>query len=175
MRQLIRKLQDPIIAFHPDFTIASINLATERLLGFPERELIGSNIPPVNPELRAISYRALRTQGTFEGCPKAFNGDGDIIDISIRAVAVHSNDEIAYLSVIRPVKANIERLYTLDETALILRKSTRTLRRMLAAGMLAGQKVGGTWRIPESELHRLTHPTHTDTPTADAPWIPRLL
>jgi len=174
LRQLVRRLRDPVIAFHHDFTIASINLATERLLGFPERELIGSNIPPVSPELRAISYRALRNQGTFEGRPRAFNADGDIIDISIRAVAVHSPDGIAYLSVLHAVKADLERLYTLDETALMLRKSTRTLRRMLAAGTLAGHKVGGTWRIPESELERLTRAAHADTRTAGGPSMPTL-
>jgi excisionase family DNA binding protein len=50
----------------------------------------------------------------------------------------------------------VGQLYTLDETAAVLRKSTRTLRRMLHEGKLAGTKVGGTWRIPESELERLT-------------------
>ena len=172
MRRLIGRLRDPVIVFHRDFTIAAINLATERLLGFPERELIGGTIPPVSPELRATRRGELLNYGTFEGRPRAFNADGEIIDITVRAVAVHAYDGIAYLSVLHPVKANVERLYTPDEAAAVLRKSTRTVRRMLAAGTLAGQKIGGTWRISESELERLTNPTYKGTHTADWSLLP---
>ena len=45
-----------------------------------------------------------------------------------------------------------DRLYTLQEAAVVLRKSERSVRRMLHDGSLRGCKIGGTWRIAERDL-----------------------
>jgi excisionase family DNA binding protein len=81
-----------------------------------------------------------------------------------RAVRVGLTDtdgiEFSWLGrqVARPSGMSEIRLYTLDEAALLLRKSTKTVRRLVHDGKLAGTKVGGTWRIPQTELERLTQP-----------------
>jgi len=81
-------------------------------------------------------------------------------------------DGIEYLAVMRPVDAKPIappaplRLYTLEEAAVLLRKSTRTVRRLLHSGALRGSRVGGTWRIAESALvDLLTNATNGDTRT----------
>jgi excisionase family DNA binding protein len=44
----------------------------------------------------------------------------------------------------------------LDETASLLRVNERTARRMIERGQLSATKVGRQWRIPRSEIQRLT-------------------
>ena len=44
------------------------------------------------------------------------------------------------------------RLLTLSEAAALLHVSTRTLQRMIRSGELPALKVGGQWRVRESQL-----------------------
>ncbi len=46
------------------------------------------------------------------------------------------------------------RLLTLSEAAELLHVSTRTLQRMIQSGDLPALKVGGQWRVRESQLQR---------------------
>jgi excisionase family DNA binding protein len=46
------------------------------------------------------------------------------------------------------------RLLTLAEAAELLHVSTRTVQRMIRAGNLPALKVGGQWRLRESQLRR---------------------
>jgi excisionase family DNA binding protein/PAS domain S-box-containing protein len=173
VRQLIRRLQEPVIGCDRDLGIVTVSAATERLFGYSIGELVGQHysvIRSVEPELHAQRERRVLERGSYDGDARMFDADGQVVDITVRVVAVHIVDcGIEYLSVIRPVAdaadfgaaTRIGRLYTLDEAAVLLRKSTRTVRRMLAAGTLGGQKVGGTWRIPRSELERLTRVADT--------------
>ena len=46
------------------------------------------------------------------------------------------------------------RLLTLSETAALLHVSTRTLQRMIRSGELPALKVGGQWRVRESQLRQ---------------------
>ncbi len=57
--------------------------------------------------------------------------------------------------------ANI-RLLTLSEAAQLLHVSTRTLHRMIQSGNLPALKVGGQWRVRESQLQRwVEHREHS--------------
>jgi excisionase family DNA binding protein len=49
--------------------------------------------------------------------------------------------------------ANI-RLLTLSEAAQLLQVSTRTLHRMIRSGNLPALKVGGQWRVRETQLEQ---------------------
>ncbi|MCL2395559.1 MAG: helix-turn-helix domain-containing protein [Acidimicrobiaceae bacterium] len=105
-------------------------------------------------------------RGLVEGRARLLDCTGQLLIVQFRTkrVGMMASDGIEYLGVmdrladITATDFGVQRLYTLDEAALLLRKSTRTLRRMLRDDTLAGRKVGGTWRIPQSELERLTHP-----------------
>ena len=46
------------------------------------------------------------------------------------------------------------RLLTLSEAAALLHVSTRTLQRMIRSGELPALKVGGQWRVRESQLRQ---------------------
>ncbi|MDD5750330.1 MAG: helix-turn-helix domain-containing protein [Candidatus Pacebacteria bacterium] len=46
----------------------------------------------------------------------------------------------------------IEKLFTIEEVAKILRVHTRTVTRYIEAGKLRASKIG-VWRIKESDLH----------------------
>jgi excisionase family DNA binding protein len=46
------------------------------------------------------------------------------------------------------------RLLTLSEAAHLLQVSTKTLQRMIRSGTLPALKVGGQWRLRESQLMR---------------------
>jgi excisionase family DNA binding protein len=48
------------------------------------------------------------------------------------------------------------RLLTLQETAELLRLSTRTVNRMILGKKLPALKVGGQWRVRESQLAKWT-------------------
>ena len=50
---------------------------------------------------------------------------------------------------------SLPRLLTVSEVAETLRVSRKTLYRYLERGLIHGQKVGGEWRIPASELDRI--------------------
>jgi len=54
------------------------------------------------------------------------------------------------------------RLLTLSEAAQLLHISTRTLHRMIQNGDLPALKVGGQWRVRESQLQRwVEHREHS--------------
>jgi excisionase family DNA binding protein len=54
------------------------------------------------------------------------------------------------------------RLLTLSEAAQLLHVSTRTLHRMIHIGDLPALKVGGQWRVRESQLQRwVEHREHS--------------
>ena len=167
MRDLIARLRDPVIAFDRDLTIAAVNLASERLFDSSARELIGHDtrkLRPIDLRLRAERNRQIRERGFIEGVVECLNAAGEVfaVDLRTRRIGLMDTDGIEYLAVMRPMvdepigSADPLRLYTLDEAARLLRKSTRTLRRLLHDDKLAGRKVGGTWRIAESELERVT-------------------
>jgi excisionase family DNA binding protein len=46
------------------------------------------------------------------------------------------------------------RLLTLSEAASLLQVSTRTLQRMIRSGQLPAFKVGGQWRVRETQLRQ---------------------
>ena len=46
------------------------------------------------------------------------------------------------------------RLLTLSEAAILLQVSTRTLQRMIRNGQLPAFKVGGQWRMRETQLRQ---------------------
>ena len=46
------------------------------------------------------------------------------------------------------------RLLTLSEAAILLQVSTRTLKRMIRNGQLPAFKVGGQWRLRETQLRQ---------------------
>ena len=46
-------------------------------------------------------------------------------------------------------------LYTLKETAAILRCSTRTLQRWISSGELYAVRIGSRWRIPSGSIAKL--------------------
>lgn len=46
------------------------------------------------------------------------------------------------------------RLLTLSEAASLLQVSTRTLQRMIRSGVLPAFKVGGQWRVRETQLRQ---------------------
>lgn len=46
----------------------------------------------------------------------------------------------------------MEKIYTLQEVAEILRVSTRTVTRRVSSGELEGYREGIMWRVPESSL-----------------------
>ena len=46
------------------------------------------------------------------------------------------------------------RLLTLSEAAILLQISTRTLQRMIRNGQLPAFKVGGQWRVRETQLRQ---------------------
>ena len=46
------------------------------------------------------------------------------------------------------------RLLTLSEAAILLQVSTRTLQRMIRNGQLPAFKVGGQWRVRETQLRQ---------------------
>ena len=46
------------------------------------------------------------------------------------------------------------RLLTLSEAAILLQVSTRTLQRMIRNGQLPAFKVGGQWRLRETQLRQ---------------------
>lgn len=50
-----------------------------------------------------------------------------------------------------------EQVYSIEETARLLRVHPDTIRRMLKAGTLRHSKVGKQYRIPQSEIDRLLH------------------
>ena len=53
----------------------------------------------------------------------------------------------------------IERMYTVQETAEILRKSPKTIRRYIANGLLSARRSGvRSVVVPESELNRFMKP-----------------
>ena len=53
----------------------------------------------------------------------------------------------------------IERMYSLKETAEVLRKSVKTVRRYVQSGMLSARRSGiNSVVIPESELERFMEP-----------------
>ena len=173
MRELIGRLRDPVIAFDDRLHIAAVNLATERRFEYSASELIGHStlkLRPVDHRLREERNRQIRERGFIEGVVECLNNAEEVfaIDLRTRRIGLMNTDGIEYLAVMRQVTdatmtddfggvMRVPRLYTLDETATLLRKSTRTLRRMLHDSKLGGQKIGGTWRIPQSELERLTH------------------
>lgn len=166
LQRLIARLQDPVIGFDRDVKIAAVNLATERLFGYSATDLIGHStqkLRPIDPGLRERRNRELRERGVIEGETRALNSAGDlvVVDLCTCAVGMMDTDGIEYLAVMRTTSwavpgASLDQLYTLGETAEMLRKSTKTVRRLLAAGTLTGHKIGGTWRIPAGELERLT-------------------
>jgi excisionase family DNA binding protein/PAS domain S-box-containing protein len=194
MRKLIGRLRDPVIAFDDELNIAGVNLATERLFDYSACELIGHNtmkLRPIDHGLREERNRQIREQGFIEGVVECLNTAGEVfaIDLRTRRIGLMKTDGIEYLAVMRPVTdatvtndfagmMRVQRLYTPDEAAALLRKSTRTIRRMLHDGSLGGQKIGRTWRIPESELQRLTHldrdvgATASTTDRVGGPWTP---
>lgn len=53
---------------------------------------------------------------------------------------------------------NIDKLLTLEETAEILRVSTRTVIRYIASGRLKASRLG-TWRIKQSNIERMLEET----------------
>jgi excisionase family DNA binding protein/PAS domain S-box-containing protein len=174
VRKLIARLQDPVIAFDRDMTIVAVNLSTERLFDISAGDLIGHNtleLRPIDHRLRAERNRQIREQGAIEGVVECLNTAGEVFAVDLRAcrIGMMDTDGIEYLAAMRPVAgeptayADRLQLYTLDEAARLLRKSTRTVRRLLHDGKLAGRKVGGTWRITESELERLTRPQRATT------------
>jgi excisionase family DNA binding protein/PAS domain S-box-containing protein len=162
MRELITRLRDPVIAFDRDLTMVAVNLATERLFDYSAIELIGhdtTKLRPVDLRLREERNCQVREQGFIEGVVECLNTAGEVfaVDLRTRRVGLMDTDGIEYLAVMRPVPEEriataVPRLYTLDETAHLLRKSSRTVRRLLHSGALRGRKVGGTWRIAEPEL-----------------------
>jgi excisionase family DNA binding protein len=169
VRRLIARLRDPVIAFDRDLTIVAVNLSTERLFDISASDLIGHDtldLRPIDLRLREERNRQIREQGFIEGMVECLNPAGDVFAVDLRAcrIGMMDTDGIEYLAAMRPVAdepiatADRLRLYTLDEAARLLRKSTRTVRRLLHDGKLAGRKVGGTWRIAESELERVTRP-----------------
>jgi excisionase family DNA binding protein/PAS domain S-box-containing protein len=167
VRKLIARMQDPVIGFDRDLTIVAVNLATERLFDYSASELIGHNtmkLRPTDLRLREERNRLIREQGFIEGVVECLNTAGEVfaVDLRSRRIGLMDTDGIEYLAVMRLVADESIatpaplRLYTLDEAARLLRKSNRTVRRLLHDGKLAGQKVGGTWRIAETELERVT-------------------
>lgn len=59
------------------------------------------------------------------------------------------------------MKETIDKLLTIEETAKILRVSTRTIIRYIESGKLKASKIG-VWRIKESDLQRfLEHTSNT--------------
>lgn len=165
-----------MIAFDRDLTIVAVNLATERLFDYSASELIGHDtrkLRPTDLRLREERNRQVREQGFIEGVVECLNTAGEVFAVALRTqrIGMTDTDGIEYLAVMRPLAAGFDayplRLYTLDEAAQLLRKSSRTVRRLLHSGALRGCKVGGTWRIAESELKRLTSAAYRDTRTAD--------
>lgn len=177
MRRLIARLRDPAIGFDRDLTIVAVNLATELLFDYPAAELIGHDtrkLRPTDHALRAERNRQIRERGFIEGVVECLNPAGEVfaVDLRTRRIGMMDTDGIEYLAVMRPVDAKPIappaplRLYTLEEAAVLLRKSTRTVRRLLHSGALRGSRVGGTWRIAESALvDLLTNATNGDTRT----------
>jgi excisionase family DNA binding protein len=55
---------------------------------------------------------------------------------------------------VTPMERNLDslRLLTLTEAAQVLQVSTKTLQRMIRGGDLPALKVGGQWRLRESQL-----------------------
>jgi len=49
----------------------------------------------------------------------------------------------------------LEKLYTVDEAARILRVKRSTIYKYLWNGKIRAYKLGGKWRIPQSELRKL--------------------
>jgi acetyl-CoA synthetase len=47
---------------------------------------------------------------------------------------------------------------TPEETAQVLKVQVATVRRWLRDGTLQGRKLGRVWRIPHSELQKISHP-----------------
>jgi excisionase family DNA binding protein len=58
------------------------------------------------------------------------------------------------------------RLLTLSEAAQLLQVSTRTLHRMIRSGDLPALKVGGQWRMRETQLQQWVE--HRETSAVDA-------
>ena len=157
-----------MIAFDRDLAIACVNPAAERTLGYSARELIGEHydvVRPVDAEARAQRFQEVVEHGAFDGRVRVLS-NGEAVYVDMRCKAVHLPDDgIEYLTLFRPIAAvsgiepatvsRIEPLHTLEEAAVLLRKSTRTVRRLLHSGALRGSKVGGTWRIAEGALLEL--------------------
>ena len=61
--------------------------------------------------------------------------------------------------------ANI-RLLTLSEAARLLQVSTRTLHRMIRSGALPALKVGGQWRVRETQLQQWVEQRETSAVVA---------
>ena len=61
--------------------------------------------------------------------------------------------------------ANI-RLLTLSEAARLLQVSTRTLHRMIRSGDLPALKVGGQWRVRETQLQQWVEQRETSAAVA---------
>ena len=58
-------------------------------------------------------------------------------------------------------------LLTVAEVAKILRLNPVTVRRLLSTGQLVGMKIGGSWRIPRSELELQEAPSHDEANQGD--------
>lgn len=56
----------------------------------------------------------------------------------------------------------MDRLYTPEEVAELLKVSRETVYNWLRSGKLQGIKIGHFWRISESELERLLSPQKED-------------
>lgn len=145
-------LQDPVMAFDSDLRIAAVNRATERLFDYSAAELIGNDttvLRPIDGDLRRRRNLEIRRRGFIEGRTQALSGAGDLVTVDLRAAAIGmmASDGIEYLAVMRDVwptttGSRLDEVYTLAETAEMLRTSTRTVRRLLAAGTLDGYKLG---------------------------------
>lgn len=55
-----------------------------------------------------------------------------------------------------------EMIFTVDATAIHLRRSTSWVYRAIKAGRIAAARVGNGWRIPASEIARLLRPANAD-------------
>ncbi|MCF7820706.1 MAG: helix-turn-helix domain-containing protein [Candidatus Pacebacteria bacterium] len=56
------------------------------------------------------------------------------------------------------MKKHIDKLLTIEETARILRVSTRTIARYIESGRLKASKLG-TWRIKETDILKMLEET----------------
>ncbi len=128
---LIEQLQDGVIVVDMDGRIADINRATQKLLGWDPKEMIGKNIEQSFPELSKLIYSS--NQPTSREIPLP-HSPGLILEFQSSSVFNPRKDEVGKLLVLRDVTSR-------NRAEAELQNANKLLKEQLARNKLLQKKL----------------------------------